>query len=170
MIDVKSDPMGVVMADDQMFGNTYSVDLTMPDGSVKRFVGRRPRNFNGVHALIRVDDGKYALMCEDDGHFWNHAILSAERVRQLSAELKEIRKGFVIKPDYKCSYTRYFSPKREHYIFPSEIKKRKGTTPLVEIVVEGIEDFEERGKKLVFDASWTDSLISVLDKVGDKEA
>ena len=158
MVDYK---MGVVKSDDQDFGNEYSINLRRKDGSETANVGYRPKNFHGVHALIQTGDDEYNLLCEDDGHFRTHAVLNRELIYELVGQLKKIREGMVFKPNFKVSYTRAFRLDREHKHFPSTVKTRGRNTPLVDIDFVGTAVGE--WTHLVFDASWIDDLLKVLD-------
>ena len=161
---MKNYKMGVVKSDDQDFGNKYSINLMDKDGTDTATVGYRPKNFHGVNALIQTGDDEYSLMREDDGHFWTHAILTRELIGELKGQLEKIREGIILKPNWKFSFTRAFIHHRVHKHFSSDIEMRAGNRPLVHIDVKGIGNRKDgENTEMIFDISWVDDLLKVLD-------
>lgn len=162
--EMKTYPMGTMRADDQLFGNEYSINMIDIDGIEWYSKYMRPKNFHGVHALVQTGEDEYNLMCEDDGHFRTHAILTGKMVRELKGQLEKIRDSVTLKPNWRISYGRSYMPVRQHALFPSRIIRRKEIRPLVEIDVAGIAKRKQGERtELVFDISWINEIIEVLD-------
>lgn len=167
MIEYK---MGTVEANDQDFGNTYSIDMRGIDGEWTSETGARPKNYHGVHALVQTGEDEYNFMCEDDGHFRTHTILNRSLLKELLSELRKIQDGVILKPNWKYSLTNKFVSHRSHRHFPSSVTIRNTSTPLVEIDIPGIGKRKESERtEVAFDISWIADLIRVIDIKNWKE-
>ena len=151
--------LGLIEIDDHSFGNTYSTDLL--DESFK---GMRPECAEGVHGLVCMKRGEYYLMCEDDGHYWIHAVLKRADVEELLRIVKEIFSTVELQPEWKYKEKDNYKEIYGHDKFPATVKRRDISLPLVTISVPSIE-VVDRGPEMSYDISWSESLIKVLEGV-----
>jgi hypothetical protein len=148
--------LGLIENVENEFGNVCWTTLIV-GGQSANFINTAPVHAFGVHALVEFE-GKLHLMCEDDGHFWTHTILTEEDVDELKALVDQFiseftfGKGFKITPKHRSR----FQWNRRHPKFPTTFTAWKGSpAPSVTIMTNG--------EELTMNVSWLKTLSIVLD-------
>jgi len=145
--------LGIVQIDDEMFGNSWSIDLKTKTGGVH--LNGRPTQFDGVHGIVKHDNELH-LLSEDDGHFWTSVILSKEEINTLHKSLSKLSGNFTFRGNYKVSFDTHIVLDRTISKDMSlKITPRGSTAPLIEMMIKGVD--------ISYDVNFLPSLIRVLD-------
>jgi len=151
--------LGMITEEDgNEFGNDWSVTLTNSAGQEWEYSGERPMRYCGVHGLVD-HMGELHLLAEDDGHFWTHAIMTEDDIRELKVLVDQFISELSFGKDWKVTPKAVaggFKWDRPHPKFPTKFTDRKDSpAPLVSIMVNG--------EELAMDVSWLKTLSKVLD-------
>jgi hypothetical protein len=145
-----------IKIDDQDFGNTWTTSLRFPNNTEKVIRGERPKQFDGVHGLVKKDD-LFHLMSEDDGHFWTSFILTENELKSLHRHLSNLVKHFHYTNNYKVKVKPNLVTHQTIKDIEGEIDiiPRNDSAPLINLKI--------KDNNIQFDVNWLPSLIKVTD-------